>query len=467
MVQPKKELQVKMTYDFTVKILSGSLTGRQFTGFFTYDPSTLQGEGEETILAEEVKFNYLSQYTRQKQHARLAFKNGTFQRMIWVDGKKTERFGFNAGFNRWQFGRPNENFIRQGQDYFGYLNPRTFVDGAGIVSYTLREPVLSSDSRSETLRDRNSPKLPEQIEELETVTEATSGVLLRCDKISGKLRIRVISEGYNPELNVQFPRSLREEGATYVVDEVELVSDRKFYRPLGKIRRLVLPKKLPLVKATGSEQDLETTIATLTTPLSFDKFVDWYPENATCKYELHNGAIVKIPLGTGEHSSVIGFMAGELHFEIRRSQLPYAIPGDCLLKPINDESGYQPDIIVLNKAQLAEEPRWQKESIITKGNSVGLAIEVVSTNWQDDYLRKVGEYELMGIPEYWIVDYLGLGGRRFIGDPKQPTLSVYQLVDGEYQVTLFTGNERIESLAFPELQLSAADIFAAKTITDT
>ena len=205
-------------------------------------------------------------------------------------------------------------------------------------------------------------------------------------------------------------------------------------------------------------------IATLTTPLSFDEFVDWYPENATCKYELHNGAIVKVPLGTGEHSSVIGFIAGELHFEIRRSQLPSAIPGECLLKPIHDKSGYQPDIIVLNKAQLASEPRWQKESIITKGNSVGLAIEVVSTNWQDDYLRKVGDYELMGIPEYWIVDYLGLGGRRFIGNPKQPTLSVYQLVDGEYQVTLFTGNERIESLAFPELQLSAADIFAAKTI---
>ncbi|MDY6804397.1 MAG: Uma2 family endonuclease [Cyanobacteriota bacterium] len=205
-------------------------------------------------------------------------------------------------------------------------------------------------------------------------------------------------------------------------------------------------------------------ISTLTTPLSFDEFVDWYPENATDKYELRNGAIVKMPLGTGEHSAVIGFIAGELHFEIRRLQLPLAIPGDCLLKPIHDESGYQPDIICLNKAQLVSEPRWQKKSIITKGDSVRLAIEVVSTNWQDDYLRKVGDYELMGIPEYWIVDYLGLGGRRFIGNPKQPTLSVYQLVDGEYQVTLFTGNERIESLAFPELQLSAAEIFAAKTI---
>lgn len=205
-------------------------------------------------------------------------------------------------------------------------------------------------------------------------------------------------------------------------------------------------------------------IATLTKPLSFDEFVDWYPENATCKYELHNGAIVKMPLANGKHSNIVGFIAGELYFLIRRSQLPFGIPGDCLLKPIHDESGYQPDIIVVNKAQQAEEPRWQKESIITKGDSVALVIEVVSTNWQDDYLRKVGEYEQMGIPEYWVVDYLGLGGRRFIGNPKQPTLSVYQMVDGEYQVTLFTGNERIESLAFPELQLSAAEIFAAKTI---
>ncbi|MDJ1178498.1 Uma2 family endonuclease [Roseofilum sp. BLCC_M91] len=207
-------------------------------------------------------------------------------------------------------------------------------------------------------------------------------------------------------------------------------------------------------------------IATLTTPISFDEFVDWYPENATCKYELRNGAIVKMPLATGEHSNVIGFIASELHFEIRRSQYPCLIPGDCLLKAIDDKSGYQPDIIVLNKAQLAEEPGWQKKSVITKGDSVRLAIEVVSTNWQDDYLRKVGDYELMGIPEYWIVDYLGLGGRRFIGNPKKPTLSIYQLVDGEYQITLFTGNERIESLAFPQLQLSAAEIFAARTITD-
>jgi len=35
---------------------------------------------------------------------------------------------------------------------------------------------------------------------------------------------------------------------------------------------------------------------------------------------------------------------------------------------------------------------------------------------------------------YWIVDYLALGAARYIGPPKRPTVSVYQLVDGEYQV---------------------------------
>ncbi|TAG13840.1 MAG: Uma2 family endonuclease, partial [Oscillatoriales cyanobacterium] len=90
-----------------------------------------------------------------------------------------------------------------------------------------------------------------------------------------------------------------------------------------------------------------------------------------------------------------------------------------------------------------------------------LAVEVVSTNWRDDYHFKFADYEEIGIPEYWIVDYLGLGGRKFIGNPKQPTLSVCQLVDGEYQVKQFRGDDTVESLAFPELRLTAELIFRA------
>lgn len=195
--------------------------------------------------------------------------------------------------------------------------------------------------------------------------------------------------------------------------------------------------------------------------VTFDEFVAWYPENSIRKYELHNGVIVEMPLGTGDHSNVTGFIISKLAVENERHELPYSIPGNCLLKPTRNESGYQPDVIVLDRSALLNEPRWKKESIITMGSSVRLAVEVVSTNWQDDYLMKAGEYELIGIPEYWIVDYLGLGGRRFIGNPKQPTLSVCQLVDGEYQVKQFRGINRIESMAFPGLQLTAEQIFKA------
>ncbi len=198
---------------------------------------------------------------------------------------------------------------------------------------------------------------------------------------------------------------------------------------------------------------------TITKPISFDEFVVWYPENATCKYELHNGRIFEMPLGTGAHSNITGFIRLKLGVQIDRYELPYSIPGDCLLKPLETQSGYQPDVIVLDKEELSKEPRWQKESIISLGSSVRLVVEVVSTNWQNDYLRKAGDYELMEIPEYWIVDYLGLGGRRFIGEPKSPTLSVYTMVDGEYEVMQFRGDDRVESLAFPELELTVQQIF--------
>lgn len=202
-------------------------------------------------------------------------------------------------------------------------------------------------------------------------------------------------------------------------------------------------------------------IQTISKTITFDEFVAWYPENSVHKYELHNGVIVEMPLGTGDHSAVTGFISLKLGVEIDRGELPYSIPGDCLLKLSRDEAGYQPDVIILDQSALINEPRWKKESVITMGSSVRLAVEVVSTNWQDDYLVKVADYERLGISEYWVVDYAALGGRRFIGNPKQPTISVYQLLDGEYQISQFRGNDIVESLAFPDLRLTAEQIFRA------
>ena len=64
-----------------------------------------------------------------------------------------------------------------------------------------------------------------------------------------------------------------------------------------------------------------------------------------------------------------------------------------------------PDVMVLDWQQIETEPMWKKRSTITRGETIRLVIEIVSTDWQDDYLIKLAEYEKLAIPEYWIVDY--------------------------------------------------------------
>lgn len=190
--------------------------------------------------------------------------------------------------------------------------------------------------------------------------------------------------------------------------------------------------------------------------MNFDEFLEWKPENG--RYELHNGFIVEMQT-TGKHEEVVDFLQTELILETRRLQLPYRFLKNALVKSPDQETGYLPDVLAVNRDALSQEPLWAKSSTITQGSSIPLAIEVVSTNWRDDYAHKMIDYEALGIAEYWIVDYLGLGGKRYIGSPKQPTLSVCQLVDGEYQIRLFREDERVESVIFPELNLSAQQIF--------
>jgi Uma2 family endonuclease len=190
-----------------------------------------------------------------------------------------------------------------------------------------------------------------------------------------------------------------------------------------------------------------------------DEFLDWYPDGYEGRFELHNGVIVKMQ-PTGTHEQVAGFLASKLSIYIDRINAPFFIPRQGLIKAIDsDKSAYIPDVMVLDSNSVKEhEPMWKKRSTIMQGSSVKVAIEVVSTNWQDDYLMKLGEYEKLGIEEYWIVDYLGLGGRRYIGSPKQPTISIYHLVEEEYNLELFQGQDVMRSPLFSELNLTIDQI---------
>lgn len=194
--------------------------------------------------------------------------------------------------------------------------------------------------------------------------------------------------------------------------------------------------------------------------ITFQEFIDWYP-NTGIRYELRDGVIVEMPPPTGKHEKVVGFIARKLTVEFDRLDLPFTIPKTAFVKPEFADSAYSPDVLLLNLDNLDNEPLWNQESTVSQPASIPLVVEVVSSNWRDDYYKKLADYEEMGISEYWIADYAALGGKKFIGDPKQPTIFVCELVNGEYSFNQFRGDNKIISPTFPQLNLTAQQIFDA------
>lgn len=187
-------------------------------------------------------------------------------------------------------------------------------------------------------------------------------------------------------------------------------------------------------------------------------FIDRYGDNP--QYELIDGELIDLE-PTGIHEEVAGFVGRKLNVAIDQQNTSYVIPYRCLIKLLGTETAFRPDVIVLDQTQLAQEPLWQQEPVICRGASIKLVVEVVSTNWQNDYARKTEDYALLGVPEYWIVDYLGLGGRDYIGTPKQPTLTLCVLEGDRYQKQVLQGGDRLRSATFPSIELPVEQIFAA------
>lgn len=189
--------------------------------------------------------------------------------------------------------------------------------------------------------------------------------------------------------------------------------------------------------------------------LPFEDFLTQYLDNP--RYELADGELIDME-PTGSHE-IGGKLATQIGIAVTHEQLPWFIPRTCLIRPFSDiATARRPDIVVLDETVLSSEPYWEQEPVITLGRSIKLVVEVVSTNWETDYARKVEEYALLGIPEYWIVDYRGLGGIAFIGKPKQPTFTVCQLLGEEYTQQQYRLGQLITSPLLSRLQLRLDNI---------
>lgn len=194
-------------------------------------------------------------------------------------------------------------------------------------------------------------------------------------------------------------------------------------------------------------------------PLSFDEFIDRYGGD-NC-YELIDGEVFDLE-ATGLHEEVAAFITTKVCVQIDDTSLPWFVLQRGLLRPSNKAmTAFRPDVAVVNRDELIKELLWFDQSTLTLGSSIKFVAEVVSSNWQNDYARKGEDYSALGIPEYWIVDYAGLGGARHIGKPKQPTLSICILVGEEYEIQQFRGSQTIVSPTFPELKLRAEQVLKA------
>jgi Uma2 family endonuclease len=214
----------------------------------------------------------------------------------------------------------------------------------------------------------------------------------------------------------------------------------------------------------------DTASAPPQNPLTFTEFLDWHPEDGR-RYELFDGIPVEMTNPTGSHEAIGGFLSLELGIHCRQHHPQWFLPLSATVKPNRDGNGYKPDLIILDKTQLQNEPLWSKRSSILSGASIPLIIEIVSTNWRDDYDRagcdrKGADYEELGIPEYWLIDHRALAAVRAIGAPKQPTLTVCNLVDNAYELQRFHRGDRILSQSLPNLLLTIDALFDAAGLAD-
>ncbi|MBE9079141.1 Uma2 family endonuclease [Romeria aff. gracilis LEGE 07310] len=187
--------------------------------------------------------------------------------------------------------------------------------------------------------------------------------------------------------------------------------------------------------------------------LTFEAYLS-YDDGSDTRYELVDGELVPMSLGTGQHGAVIEFLNDQFREEIKRQQLSWT--AKAMMVGVRSPRGRRwdtsriPDVVVLPSAQW--EAMADREAVINFNEPPPLLIvEVVSPSTKtDDYRSKRSEYGLLEVPEYWIVD------------PQAAKITLCNLDHQFYDLAEFQGDQRLQSPTFPNLSLTAAQILAAK-----
>ena len=166
----------------------------------------------------------------------------------------------------------NENFeiaeeIDQLEYFAGQIAQRA-LGNAGRKE--LRDQTYQAMTRNRSDLASRGVTAGTEIYAMPTVNEVGSGVELYCVREKGKLRVKIKSDGYDVTKNVQFPRSIRAEGARYIVEGIELSANGTFYRVRGKINRLAKPGEADMFAAPRQSRQTGNAKASKAPPSAAD-----------------------------------------------------------------------------------------------------------------------------------------------------------------------------------------------------
>ena len=200
------------------------------------------------------------------------------------------------------------------------------------------------------------------------------------------------------------------------------------------------------------------TIAT-TNKMTLAEYLTY--DGTDTRYELVDGELARMSLGTGEHGDISEFLNDEFNAEIKRLGLDWVAKdmkiGIQSPRGTRWETARIPDVVVLPLEQ------WnslkKRESFIPLNEPPPLlVVEVVSPSTVAvDYRAKHSEYAVLDIPEYWIVEPLVKPLCKRI-DRK---VTVCVLKDGAYSDEVFVGDLTIISPTFLELELKVLEVLNA------
>ncbi|MBD1887201.1 Uma2 family endonuclease [Microcoleus vaginatus] len=111
-----------------------------------------------------------------------------------------------------------------------------------------------------------------------------------------------------------------------------------------------------------------------------------------------NGEILKIAIPRN-HEDIGEFRDRQFYQESDRLKLNYVVKRGITIKTTTKEGieqGRVPDVSVIDRTLW----RAERKAYAVLESPIELAVEVVSTNWEDDYVDKLDEYERLGIAEY-------------------------------------------------------------------